>query len=154
MIKYVHCICHDWKPLFLSKYVNPMLPSRLVQALWFINAAQTTVRSDQISSSVVSDTLWPHGLQYIRLTYPAPYPEACSNSCPLSQWCHPAISSSVVLFSSHLQSFPASGSFPMSQLFAWCGQSTGVPASASFPPKKSQSWLQDDFLSHVLTFNT
>ena len=78
----------------------------------------------------MSNILWPHGLQHARLTYPAPCPGACSNSCPLSQWCHPAISSSLVLFSSHLQSFPASGSFPMSQFFASDGQSVGVSASA------------------------
>ena len=71
---------------------------------------------------------------------PSPTPGACSNSCPLSQWCHPTISSSVILFFSCLQSFPASGSFPMSHLFTSGGQSTGVSALASFLPKKSQGW--------------
>ena len=71
--------------------------------------------SVQFSCSVVSDSLWPHGLQHARLPCPLPSPGACSNSCPLSQWCHPTISSSFVPFSSCLQSFPASGSFPMSQ---------------------------------------
>ena len=79
----------------------------------------------------MSNSLWPHGLQHARLPCPPPTPRACSNSCPLSQWCHPAISSSVIPFSSCLQSFPASGSFQMSQLFASGGQSTGVSASAS-----------------------
>ena len=71
--------------------------------------------SVQFSHSVVSNSLWPHGLQHAKLPCPSPTPRAYSNSCPLSQWCHPTISSSVFLFSSCLQSFPASGSFPMSQ---------------------------------------
>ena len=79
-----------------------------------------------------------HGLQHTRPPCPSPSPEVCSNSCPLSQWCHPAISSSVVPFSSHLQSFPASGSFPMSQLFMSRGQSIGASASASVLPMNIQ----------------
>ena len=75
------------------------------------------------SPSVVSDSLWPHGLQHARLPCHSPSPQACSNSCPLSHWCHPTISSSVVPFTSCPQSFPASGSFPMSRLFALGGQS-------------------------------
>ena len=71
-----------------------------------------------VSRSVVSDSLWPHGLQHARSPYSSPTPEVCSNSCPLSLWCHPTISSSVVPFSSHLQSFPVSGSFPMSEVCA------------------------------------
>ena len=81
--------------------------------------------------SVMSNSLWPHGLQHTRLPCPSPYPGVCSNSCPLSQWCHPTISSSVVPFSSCPQSFPASGSFPMSQPFASGGQRIGVSVSAS-----------------------
>ena len=77
----------------------------------------------QFSCSVVSDSLWPHGLQYARPPCPSPTPGACSNSCPLSQWCHPTISSFVVPFSSCLQSFPASGSFSVSQFFSPDGQS-------------------------------
>ena len=77
----------------------------------------------QFSRSVVSNSLWPHGMQHSRLPWPSPTPRACSNSCPSCQWCHPTISSSVVPFFSCLQSFPASGSFPMSQLFASGGQS-------------------------------
>ena len=79
----------------------------------------------------MSDSLWPHGLQHTRLPCPSPTPRACSNSWPLSWWCHPTISSSVVPFSSCLQSFLASGSFPMSQFFTSSGQSIGVSASAS-----------------------
>ena len=75
-------------------------------------------------------TLWPHGLQHARLLCPSLFPGVCSGSCPLSHWCHPAILSSVTAFSSCLQSFPASGSFPMSQLFASDSQSTGASASA------------------------
>ena len=89
------------------------------------------VKSVQFSHSVLSDSLQPHGLQHARPTCPSPTPGAYSNSCPLSSWCHPTISSSVVPFSSCLQSFPASGSFTMSQLFTSGGQSIGVSASAS-----------------------
>ena len=85
--------------------------------------------SVQFSRSVVSYSLRPHGLQHSRLACPSPIPRACSNSCPLSRWCHPTISSSVILFSC-LQSFLASGSFPMSQFFKSGGQSIGVSASA------------------------
>ena len=79
-------------------------------------------RSVQFSHSVVSNSLWPHGMQHTRPPYPSPTPRVYPNSCPLSCWCHPTIIFSVVPFSSCLQSFPASGSFPMSQLFAWGGQ--------------------------------
>ena len=97
-------------------------------------------RSDQISCSVKSDSLWPHESQHARPPCPSPTPGVHSDSRPSSQWCHPAISSSVVPFSSCPQSLPASESFPMSQLFAWGAQSTGVLALASFLPKKSQGW--------------
>ena len=90
--------------------------------------------SVQFSRSVVSNSLWPHGLQHARLPCPSPAPRACSNSCPLSQWCHPTISSSVGPFSSCPQSLPASGSFPLSQFFALADQSIGVSASASVLP--------------------
>ena len=91
--------------------------------------------------SVVSDSLWPHGLQHARLTCPSPTPGAYSNSCPWSRWCHPTISSSVVPFSSCLQSFPTLGSFPMSQFFASGSQSMGVSASASVLPMNIQDWF-------------
>ena len=95
----------------------------------------------QFSRSVMSDSLQPHELQHARLPCPSPTLGACSNSCPLSWWCHPTISSSVVPFSSCLQSFPASGSFPMSQFFASGGQSIGLSASASVLPKNIQDWF-------------
>ena len=87
--------------------------------------------SVQFSCSVVSDSLWPHGLQYTSLPCLSPTPGVYSNSCPSSQWCHPTVSSSVIPFSSHLQSFPASVSFPMSHFFTSGGQSIGASASAS-----------------------
>ena len=96
--------------------------------------------SDQISRSVVSDSLQPHESQHARPPCPSPTPGVHSESRPSSQWCYPAISSSVVPFSSCPQSLRAAESFPMSQLFAWGGQSTGVSALASFLPKKSQVW--------------
>ena len=86
-------------------------------------------------------TLWPLGPQHARLPCPSPLPGACSNSCPSSWWCHPTISSSVVPFSSCPQSFPASGSFPMSQFFAWGSQSIGVSASTSILPMNIQDWF-------------
>ena len=95
----------------------------------------------QFSHSVVSDSLWPHGLQYVRPPCPSPTPGAYSNSCPLSRWCHPTISSSVVPFSSRLQSFPALGSSQMSQLFTSGGQSIGVSASASVLPMNIRDWF-------------
>ena len=98
--------------------------------------------SVQFSHSVVSDSLWPHELQHARPPCPLPTPGVHWDSRPSSQWCHPAISSSVVPFSSCPQALPASESFPVSQLFAWGGQSIGVSALASFLPKKSQGWSQ------------
>ena len=89
----------------------------------------------------MSNSLRPHGLQHTRPPCPSPTPGACSNSCRSSQWCHPAISSSVVPFSSHLQSFPASGSFPVSQFFASSGQRIAVSASASVLPMNIQDWF-------------
>ena len=97
--------------------------------------------SVQFSHSVVSDSLRPHESQHVRPPCPSPSPRVHSDSCPSSPWCHPAISSSVVPFSSCPPSLPASGSFPISQLFAWGGQSIGVSALASFLPKKSQANL-------------
>ena len=120
--------------------------------------------SVQFSRSVVSDSLWPHESQHTRLPYSSSSPGVHSDSHPSSPWCHPAISSSVVLFSFCPQSLPASESFPMSQPFAWGGQSTGVSALASFLPKKSQSWspsertgwisLQSKGLSRVFSNTT
>ena len=95
----------------------------------------------QFSHSGVSDSLQPHGLQHARLPCPSPTPGAHSNSCPSSHWCHPTISSSVIPFSSHLQSFPASGSFPISQFFASGGQRIGVSASAPVLPMNIKDWF-------------
>ena len=120
--------------------------------------------SVQFSGSVTSNSLRPHESQHARPPCPSPTPGVHSNSCPLSQECHPAISSSVVPFSSCPQSLPAWGSFPMSQLFTWGGQSTGVSALASLLPKKSQDWsplgwtgwisLQSKGLSRVFSNTT
>ena len=96
--------------------------------------------SVQFSCSVVS-TLWPHGLQHTRLPCPSPTPRVYSNSCPLPQWCHPTISSSVVPFFSCLQSFPATGSIPMSWFFISGGQSVGALASALVLPVNIQDWF-------------
>ena len=97
--------------------------------------------SVQFSCSVVSNSLWPHGLQHARPPCPSPTPRIYSNSCPLSWQYHTNISSSVFTFSSHLQSFPASGSFQMSQFLASGGQSIGVSASASVLPMNIQDWF-------------
>ena len=96
----------------------------------------------QFSCSVVSDSLRPYGLQHARLPCPSPTPRIYSNSCPLSRWCHPIISSSVVRFSSCPQFFPASGSFQMNQLFASGGQNDGASASASLLPMNIQDWFR------------
>ena len=90
---------------------------------------------------IVSNLLWPYGLQHTRPPCPPSIPGACSNSYPLSQWCHPTISSSVIPFSSCLQSFPTSGSFQMSQFFPSAGQSIGASASASVLPMNIQDWF-------------
>ena len=95
----------------------------------------------QFSCSVLSDYLWPHGLQHTRLPCPSPTPGACSNSCPSSQWCHPTTSLSVIPFSSCLQSFPASGFFPQSQFFTSGGQNIGASALASVLPVNIQGWF-------------
>ena len=105
------------------------------------------VSSVQFSHLVMSDSLWPHGLQHTMLPCPSPTPGAYSNSCPLSRWCLPTISSSVIPFSSCLQSFPVSGSFPMSQLFASGGQRNGASASPSVLPMNIQDWFPSGLTS-------
>ena len=122
------------------------------------------VPSVQFSRSVMSDSLRPHEPQHARPPCPSPTPGVHPNSCPLSRWCHPAISSSVVPFSSCPQSLPASESFPMSQLFAWGGQSIGISALAPVLPKNAQDWsplgwtgwisLQSKGLSRVFSNTT
>ena len=96
--------------------------------------------SVQFSRSVMSESLWPHELQHARPPCPSPTPGVHPNPCPLSQWCHPTISSSVIAFSSCPQSFPASGSFQMSRLLASGGQSIGVSASTAVSPMNTQDW--------------
>ena len=135
--------------------------------MWYvINLPQYPEDSSsvQFSHSVVSNSLQPHELQHTRPPCPSPTPGVHPNPCPLSQWCHPTISSSVVPFSSCLPSFPALGSFQKSQLFASGGQSTGVSTSASVPPMNTQDWsplgwtgwifLQSKGLSRVFSNTT
>ena len=107
------------------------------------------VQFSQFSRSVVSDSLRPHELQHTGPPCPSPTPGVHPNPCPLCRWCHPAISSSIIPFSSYPQSFPAWGSFQMSQLFTSGGQSIGVSASASFPPKKSQGWSPSEWTGWI-----
>ena len=122
---------------------------------WGLKESDTTeqlsshISSVQFSHSVVSDSLRPHELQHARPPCPSPAPGVHSDSRSSSQWCHPAISSSVVTFSSCPQSLPASESFPMSQLFTWGDQSTGVSALASFLPKKSQGWSSSEWTGWI-----
>ena len=123
--------------------------------MWLLKVSQSSTicprkhTSDQISHSVMSDSLRPHELQHGRPPWQSPTPGVHSDSRPSSQWCHPAISSSVVPFSSCPQSLPASGSFPMSQLFTWGGQSIGVSAVASFLPKKPQGWSPSEWTGWI-----
>ena len=126
--------CSFWYGVFIMLVLIPPFSHR---SLLFI------CKYLQFSSvqSVVSDCLRLHGLQHTRLPCPSPTPRGYPNSCPLSWRCHPAISSSVVPFSSRLQPFPASGSFPMSQFFVSCGQSIGVSASASVLSMNIQDWF-------------
>ena len=113
--------CHDFFKLYLTNLT-------------------TLFSSVQFSCSVVSNSLWPHEPQHARPPCPSPTPRVYSNSCPLCQWCYPTISSPVVPFSSCPQSFPASESFPMSQLFTSGSQSIGVSASTSVLPMNTQDW--------------
>ena len=137
----------NWNLSFYLKVLISDFPNKIPQQYWFC-PGDVILRllwsfqfsSVQFSCSVMSDSLRPHESQHTRPPCPSPSPGVHSDSIPLSQWCHPAISSFVVPFSSCPQSLLASESFPMSQLFSWGGQSTGVSALASFLPKKSQGW--------------
>ena len=113
------------------------------------NTSLEILASVQFRLSVVSDSLRPHESQHTRLACSSPSPGVHSDSCSSSPWCHQAISSSVVPFSSCPQSLPAAESFPMSQLFTWGGQSTGVSALASFLPKKSQGWSPSEWTGWI-----
>ena len=122
--------------------LNPGLP-HCRQILYHLSHQRSPIwyfSSANFSRSVVSNSLRPHELQHARPLCPSPIPGVHSNSCPSSQWCHPAISSSVIPFSSCPQSLPASEPFPMSQLFTWGGQRIGVSVSASVLPKNTQDW--------------
>ena len=131
-----------YTPTFISHYTEGIKQRLLVEETDTLKNRSFMIKiSVQFSCSVMSDSLWPHGLQHTRLPCPSPTPRACSNSCPLSRWCHPTISSSAVPFSSCLQSFPASGSFPVSWFFASGGQSIGVSASASVRPVNILDWF-------------
>ena len=154
----VYCILKRGNSFFLKKRGQffQTLPL-LYQSIWkgmclpwkriLVESKETylsrsyNLTSVRFSRSVVSDSLQPHGLQLARLPCPSPTPRACSNSCPSSRCCHPTILSSVVPFSSCPQSFPASGSFPVSQFFTSGGQSIGVSASASVLPMNIQVWF-------------
>ena len=178
---YYSILCKRLEHLWISEHVevpgtNPLKIPR-DDCIWLIDrrtrilqgwkswklCLSQCISSVQCSCSVVSDFLWPHGLQHARLPCPSPTPRAYSNSCPSSRWCHPTISS-VVPFSSCLQSFPASGSFPVSQFFTSGGQSIGVSVSASVLPMNIQGsfplgWtglisLQSKGLSRVFSNTT
>ena len=127
-----HFLRENFLSLYLTRYPTPIY-----------------LFSVQFSCSVVSNSLQPHGLQHARLPYPSTTPGACSNSWPLSQWCHPTISSSVIPFSSCLQSFPASGSFPVSQFFTSDGQCIGVSVSASVLPMIIQDWFPLEWIGLI-----
>ena len=130
----------------------------IFKSFWTQRAYHNSIKSSFISlifpivvicCSGMSDSLWPHELRHAGLPCPSPTPGACSNSCPSSQWCHPTISSSVVLFSSCPQSCPASGSLPRSQFFASGGQSIGVSALASTLPMTIQDWFPLGFTGWI-----
>ena len=120
----------------ITREILLLLEGKKVTFSWAVAEGSSV----QFSHSVVSDSLWSHGLQHTRPPCPSPTPGVHPNLCPLSQWCHPIISSSVIPFSSCSQSFPESGSFPMSQLFTWGGQSIGVSASTSVLSMNTQDW--------------
>ena len=125
---------------FLPNITSIIFVNKMWLFCWFNISMYSMTSSVQFTRSVMSDSLWPHELQHTRPPCPSPTHGVHPNSCPLSQWCHPAVSSSVIPFSSCPQSLPASESFPISQLFAWGGQSIGVSALASVLPKNTQDW--------------
>ena len=142
-----------WEPKKIkSATVSPpichevMGPDAMILVFWMLSFQFSSV---QFSRSVVSDSLPPHELEHARPPCPSPTPGVHPNSCPSSRWCHPAISSYVIPFSSCPQSLPASESFPVSQLFSWGGQSIGVSASASFLPKNTQDWSPSEWTGWI-----
>ena len=139
MIIFIIC---DFRPTESCKNSIKYFLAQIVQ-LWtfYLVSFSMCISSVQFTCSVVSNFLQPHWLKHARLPCPSPTPGDCSNSCPLSRWCHPTISSSVIPFSSCLQSSPASGSFPVSQFFTSGGESIGASVSASVLPKNIQNWF-------------
>ena len=133
--------CSPW----VAKSRMPLSVWVHTQTMWLAESSLSNKffkhYSVQFSHSVMSESLWPHGLLHARPSCLSPSPGASSNSCPLCRWCHPTISFSVINFSSHLQSFPASGSFLMFWFFESDGQSIGVSASASVLPMNIQDWF-------------
>ena len=129
-------LCESASGFCILFYGSICLFFQLYHTVWIAIAL-----SIHFNRSVISNSLQPQGLQHTSLPCPSPIPQACSNSSPLSWWCHPTVSSSVVPFSSCLQSFPASRSFSMSWSFASGGHSTGVSASASVLPMNIQGWF-------------
>ena len=134
----VYDMNESWKHMLSERSQSPKTIYYVISFLWHVQNRQTS--SVQFSRSVMSDSLWPHELRHTKPPCPSPTPIIHPNSCASSRWCHPAISSSVVPFSSCPQSLPVSESFPMSQLFASGGQSIGVSALASVPPMNTQEW--------------
>ena len=123
--------------LFMINLYSLIAESKIIK--WRILQLFPCIATVKFSHSVTSNSLWPHGLHHVRLPCPSPTPQMCSNSCPLIWWCRPAISSSVILFTSCLKSCPSSGFFPVSQFSG--GQSTGASASASVLPMNIQDWF-------------
>ena len=148
----------------VNKFSKVLSFPKSCQKKYYLFFRQYNWGTVQFSHSVVSDSLWPHGLQHASPPCLSPTPGVHSNSCLLSWWCHPTILPSVIPFSSHLQSFPASGSFPMSQYFESGGQSIGVSALVSVLPVNTQDWsplgwtgwiaLQSKGLSRVFSNTT
>ena len=143
----------SWK-CWLINYLNlgnkiQELPSCPKPDFSDIGGRKMRISSVHFSRSVMSDSLWPHGLQHARPPCPSPTPGVYPNSSPFSPWCHPTISSSVLPFSSCSQSFPESGSFQMSQLFLLGGPSIGVSASTSFLPMNIQDWFPSGWIGWI-----
>ena len=143
IVLYFICFSNDSNKNGITSQKADCMPATVPNAFIFIIIIHFPKDnySVQCSRSIMSDSLWPRGLQHTSLPCPSPAPGTCSISCSSSWWCHPTISSSVIPFSSCLQSFPASGAFPMSQFFTSGGQSIEISASASVFPMNIQGWF-------------
>ena len=154
-VECIHICCSNMLKILYNGVLCVFPPSSVFSDIIYVGSwnwpwkAYSSHQSVQFSRSVMSDSLRPHESQNARPPCPSPSPGVHSDSRPSSQWCHPAISSSVVPFFSCPKSFQASESFPMSQLFAWGGQSTGASALASFLPKKSQDWSPSEWTGWI-----